>query len=60
MIFGILSVVIPLVLAILGFTWWLSGRLATQDVWLSEIKRRLGNIEKHLGMSMDNEPKDYV
>lgn len=47
---AILSLIIPVAIGLLTFTWWLSKRMATQDGFLSSIAQRLTRIERHLKM----------
>jgi hypothetical protein len=52
MVIAVVSSVIPLIVAIVSCSWYLSGRLSKQDGWMHRMNMRMGFIEKHLGLNV--------
>jgi hypothetical protein len=53
-----LAVILPVMIALVSATWYLSARLTRQDGWFRRTNMRLARIEKILGMSVWDDNDD--
>jgi hypothetical protein len=49
---AVVSASIPVFTLIVSGTWYLSARLTKQDRWMRIVDKRLGRIEKYMGLGM--------
>jgi hypothetical protein len=49
---AVVSASIPVFVSVVTGAWYLSARLTKQDRWMRIVDKRLGRIEKYMGLGM--------
>jgi hypothetical protein len=49
---AVIGAVTPVFVSVVTGAWYLSARLTKQDKWMRIVDKRLGRIEKYMGLGM--------